>query len=102
MREVEVIDRDEMHAAVVTMGFRPTVRIVKRRRSGEFGHWSLCLDEVERAGCFLELECHPEPEQDADLVQAEMAQFVTSLGVRVEQVADTYDSLVRAADLAAV
>lgn len=98
--ESEVIDRDQMHAAVIAMGFRPTVRIVKRRRTGELGAWSLCLDEVERAGCFLELECLPGPDQDAELVQAELAEFVDSLGVGVERVSDTYDSLVRAADLA--
>lgn len=35
--ETEVADRDQMHAAVVAMGYAPTVRIVKTRRSGQVG-----------------------------------------------------------------
>lgn len=49
--ETEVTDRDEMHAAVVAMGFTPTVRIVKTRRRGRWGGVSLCLDDVTGLGC---------------------------------------------------
>ena len=31
--ETAVADRDQMHSAIVAMGFRPTVRIVKTRRT---------------------------------------------------------------------
>lgn len=32
-RETAIADREQMHRAVVAMGFRPTVRIVKTRRT---------------------------------------------------------------------
>ena len=54
--ESEVVDREEMHAALISMGFYPTVRIVKARRTGSMDGLLLCLDEVEQAGVFLEVE----------------------------------------------
>lgn len=50
--ESEVSDRDQMHAAIVAMGFYPTVRIVKTRRTGRLGDVHLCVDEVEALGTF--------------------------------------------------
>jgi adenylate cyclase class 2 len=32
-QETDVTDRDQMHGAILAMGFRPTVRIVKVRRT---------------------------------------------------------------------
>ncbi len=42
------------------LGFRPTAAVAKLRRSGKLVHqeteFEVCWDEVERLGCFLELE----------------------------------------------
>ena len=93
--ETLVADRDGMHAALLAMGWVPTVRIVKTRRTAALGDVSLCLDTVEHAGVFLEAETMT---TDDDLVvQARLDKFVGSLGVSIERVTDTYDSLVRAA-----
>ncbi len=54
--ETEVADRDEMHRAILAMGCHPTVRIVKTRRTATSDELSLCLDKVEHAGVFLEVE----------------------------------------------
>ena len=91
--ETTVADRTAMHAAVVAMGFTPTVRIVKTRRSGSWGKVSLCLDEVEHAGTFLELELLTagDPRQ----AQQQLAEAIRMLGIEGVQVTDTYDTLVR-------
>jgi adenylate cyclase class 2 len=36
-----------MHHAALHMGYRPTVRIIKTRRTASVGGCSLCIDEVE-------------------------------------------------------
>ena len=95
--ETEVADRDQMHEAIRQMGFYPTVRIVKTRRSARLGDLSLCLDEVEHIGTFLEIEKVVGPGQTGEAVQAELHKFACSLGVELERTTDTYDSLVRAA-----
>lgn len=99
--ETEVADRDQMHEAIQHMGFYPTVRIVKTRRTARLGDLSLCLDEVQHLGTFLEVEKVIRPGQSGEAVQSELHAFACSLGVEMERTTDTYDSLVRAA-LAAV
>lgn len=96
--ETEVADRDQMHCAVVAMGFYPTVRIVKTRRTAALGDLRLCLDEVERAGLFIEVEKLVSDAEAGTAAQDELDRFARSLGVAPQRTTDTYDSLVRAAD----
>jgi adenylate cyclase class 2 len=99
--ETEVADREQMHEAIGHMGFYPTVRIVKVRRTARLGELSLCLDEVEGLGMFLEVErVIPEGHSGA-AVQAELDAFARSLGVELERTTETYDSLLRTALLGA-
>jgi len=100
--ETEVADRDQMHAAILAMGFYPTTRIVKTRRTARLGELSLCLDEVEHLGAFFEVEKVVGPGQSGPEVQAELDQFARSLGVEQKRTTETYDSLVRAAVAGAV
>ncbi|MFP8886027.1 class IV adenylate cyclase [Streptomyces mangrovi] len=94
-RETEVVDREAMHEAVQLMGYRPTVRVAKTRRTGTLDGVELCLDDVEDAGLFLELERIVPDDADEAAVQEEMAALVASLGVEVERTSATYDALVR-------
>ncbi len=100
--ETAVADREQMHAAILAMGFYPTTRIMKTRRTARHGDLSLCLDDVEHIGAFFEIEKVIGPEESGEAVQAELDAFARSLGVELERTADTYDSLVRAAHMAAV
>lgn len=95
--ETEIADRDQMNKAIQHMGFYPTVRIVKTRRTARLGELSLCLDEVEHIGAFLEIEKVIGPGQSGEAVQAELHDFACSLGVELERTTDTYDSLIRTA-----
>lgn len=99
--ETEVADREQMHQAIVAMGFRPTVRIVKTRRTGILHNMSICVDEVEHAGVFLELERAAHAGESGVVVQRRLDAFARSLGVDLERITDTYDSLVRAATASA-
>jgi adenylate cyclase class 2 len=92
--ETEVADRQAMHQAILLMGFYATVRVVKARRTATLDGLSLCLDDVEGAGIFLELRMVPD-EASADGVQAELAAFVADPGIDAERTDQTYDSLVR-------
>ncbi len=58
---------------------------------------SVCVDDVEGVGGFIELECLTPDETDAPVVQAEMAAFVDALGIAATRTGETYDSLVHAA-----
>ncbi|MCY9785239.1 CYTH domain-containing protein [Nocardiopsis sp. EMB25] len=95
--ETVVADRDQMHAAVLAMGYEPTVRIVKHRRTGAAGPIGVCVDTVEDVGTFVELELVIDDDRDGLTVQAELDAWARGLGVELERTTDTYDTLVRAA-----
>jgi adenylate cyclase, class 2 len=95
--ETAVADRLQMHRAILAMGFYPTVRIAKTRRTAAVGDLSLCVDEVAGIGTFLELERLVADGVPGEAVQAELAAFVLGLGIEAERTEETYDSLVRAA-----
>jgi adenylate cyclase class 2 len=80
------------------MGYRPTVRIAKTRRMATtLEGCSLCIDEVDGVGEFLEVERLASDHADAQAIQADLAAFVRSLGIAATRTDQTYDSLVHAA-----
>lgn len=96
--ETVVADREQMHRAVVQMGFQPTVRIVKTRRTAHTkAGIAVCVDEVEHAGLFLELETVAGADEPGLAAQERLDVFARSFGLVLERVTDTYDSLVRQA-----
>jgi adenylate cyclase, class 2 len=95
--ETQVNDRQAMHHAALHMGYRPTVRIAKLRRTATLENCSLCIDDVDGIGGFLELERLTPDDADAQAIQAELAAFVSSLGIAATPIDQTYDSLVHAA-----
>jgi len=95
--ETEVTDREAMHNAALHMGYRPTVRIIKTRRTAGIGDCSLCIDEVEGIGGFIEAERMVPDDADAQAVQAGLAALIESLGTMATRTTETYDSLVHAA-----
>jgi adenylate cyclase class 2 len=100
--ETVVADRDQMHQALLTMGYVATVRIVKQRRSARWGEVALCVDAVDGLGAFVELEAMTGPDESGLAVQEHLDGLVQSLRVPVERTTDTYDSLLRAAAPTAV
>ena len=59
-----------MHYAAMHMGYRPTVRFAKTRRVATLDDCSLCVDDVEGIGGFLELEHLAPDDADTHTVQA--------------------------------
>ncbi|WP_131748805.1 CYTH domain-containing protein [Frankia sp. Cppng1_Ct_nod] len=95
--ETEIVDREQMHQAILWMEFGPTVRVVKTRRTAVLDDISFHLDYLEGIGTFLEIERLVPGDGDgsAGRVQDELAEFVAALGVDVTRAAETYESLVR-------
>ncbi len=93
--ETQIADRQAMHSAALHMGYRPTVRIMKIRRMATLEEdCSLCIDEVEGIGGFLELERMAPDHADARAIQTDLADFVSSLGIAATRTDQTYDSLI--------
>jgi adenylate cyclase, class 2 len=95
--ETRVTDRQAMHHAALHLGYRPTVRIAKTRRTATVDDTSLCIDQVDGLGEFLELERMAPNHADAQAIHADLAAFVSSLAIAATRTEQTYDSLVHAA-----
>lgn len=95
--ETEVDNRDQMHQAILAMGFTPTVRIVKTRQTTRIGDISVCLDRVEHAGTFIEFERLIPVGQPSEDAQARLDAFARGLNVDLERTTSTYDTIIRAA-----
>ena len=75
-----------MHQAVLAMGFVRTVRIVKTRRSARLGEIAVCVDDVEHAGLFFEVEMVLAAADHPVAIQDQLDDFARSLGVALERV----------------
>ncbi|MDG4761349.1 CYTH domain-containing protein [Micromonospora sp. WMMD710] len=92
--ECVILDRHAMHAALVAMGWVPTVRIVKQRRTGDWDGATVCVDVVDGLGAFVEVERVVSSQHSGEQVQHGLDSMVRSLGVPVLRVVDTYDTLI--------
>ncbi|WP_433697125.1 class IV adenylate cyclase [Nocardiopsis sp. CA-288880] len=93
--ETAVAGRDGMHGVLTALGYVPSVRIVKSRRTGRAGPIAVCLDDVRGAGVFLELEVLVDDDRDGRAAQEELDAWARGLGADLERVTQTYDVLVR-------
>ncbi len=93
--ETTVGDREAMHGVLTSLGYVPVVRITKTRRVGTAGLATVCVDEVEDAGVFLELEILVDDDRDGRAAQEELDAWARGLGVELDRTSDTYDTLVR-------
>ena len=91
-QEVEVNDPVEARKMLELLGFAHTVFVNKNRRKGKIGDLEICLDEVEGLGSFIEAE--KISDEDGKKVQAELMEFLISLGVKPEdRVFEGYDTM---------
>jgi adenylate cyclase, class 2 len=94
--ETEIVDREAMHAAILCLGYWPAVRIVKTRRTAGLGSCLLAVDDVDGAGCFIELERMIADADAADAAQDELAGVAASFGVSLTRTFEGYDALLMA------
>ncbi len=92
--ETTIENPDAIADMLSPMDFYEVVRVKKAREEGELNGMGICLDEVEGLGSFVEVEKMIEDETQADRIQAELFQFLESLGVsKDDQVTKGYDTL---------
>jgi adenylate cyclase class 2 len=92
--ESEVSDREAMHEALELMGFKPTVRIVKTRRTAARGELTFCFDELEGVGTFVEIEAIADAGEDLNEVRDRLERLVDCYGVTAQRCLLSYDTLV--------
>jgi adenylate cyclase, class 2 len=91
--ETRVEDPDNLHQALLLMGFMPMVQVRKIRRTAKLGGDEICLDEVHELGSFVELERLTDKDVDAAEVAEELYKKLESLGLsRCDEEKRGYDT----------
>ncbi len=91
--ETAIGSRSEMEKALLMMGFKRAVVIRKTRVITHYRGCEICIDHVASLGSFIEMERLVKA-GDAEKIQAELFDFLVSLGVRPEgRVFSGYDIL---------
>ncbi len=81
--ELEVSDKNIMHQILQTIGFDAKVELKKKRTETEYKGYTICIDEVERLGDFIEIEKLAE-EAQIDAEYAHMWTVLEELGIQKE------------------
>jgi len=97
--ETEISSKEEMEHALLLMGYKKAVRVIKTRISTTYKGDEIDIDEVEGLGSFMEMERLTE-DGDAEKIQEELFNFFISLGIDPQdRMTRKYDMLVMAKDL---
>lgn len=90
--EVVVDSAEEARGILEMLGLKEAVRTVKKRQTTHYKDFEICIDEVEGLGSFIEVERIAG--EEADRIQKEMLEFLTTLGVSEDdKVSKGYDIL---------
>lgn len=93
--ETVVQNGDELRKIIETLNFTPVLVVKKKRQVYKLGQLSICADEVESLGVFIEVEQLVTDESQTTQVLAGLWQFLQQLGVSdADRVTNGYDSLI--------
>lgn len=94
-RETEISDPNEFKEALLLMGYRQVVEIHKTRVKTKYNDYEICLDKVEDLGCFIEVEKIVENNDDSEMIQNELLEFLQKLGLNISnRILNGYDTLI--------
>lgn len=93
-KQTDIAKPQEMLDALKMMGYEPVVEVHKKRIKIKYQNYTICLDQVESLGDYIEVEEMFEDDAQADGIQEEIFKFLKTLGVE-EQDREThgYDTL---------
>jgi len=92
--EIEINDVGEMTAILNELGYHKVLEVRKIRRKFKFNDYSVCVDEVERLGTFIELESKVDGNVDVEAVRAKMWNVLNKFNISLDnQVTKGYDRL---------
>lgn len=80
-KEFEIGDTDQMHEVIKMLGHYLFIEIKKHRRTGKYGDYEICIDEVEDLGSFIEVEKIVEEDVAGDQILIELDEFLNTLDI---------------------
>lgn len=93
-KEIAVDDKQRAIEIVEHMGFHEVVRVNKKRMQRKHEDMTICLDEIEGLGNFIEVEKMSGGENEAE-IQEQLFEFLKTLGINSDdRIIKGYDTLI--------
>lgn len=92
--ETEVADPEQARKIVEAAGLVELYRFTKERSKKDIDGDTLCVDRVDRLGCFVELERLAPEDADAATITAELNAKLDALGYTGSPVSKGYDMMI--------
>lgn len=93
-KEIIINDKQKAIEIIEHMGFHEVVRVNKKRIECEHDEMTICLDEIEGLGNFIEVEKMSDNENETK-VQSQLVDFLVTLGIENENIVTKgYDTLI--------
>jgi adenylate cyclase class 2 len=90
--ETAIENKEEMHQAILLMGYCVAVKVKKTRQFLHYKDYEICVDDVEGLGFFVEVEKFSE--DDPVIVRKELFDFLISFGIsKTDEINVGYDIL---------
>jgi adenylate cyclase class 2 len=81
---ISISDVSSANAILEELGFRSIATISKKRTSFKHGLTTICLDEVDDVGFFMELERVVPIEEDLELIRDQLFEILKHLGIEAK------------------
>ena len=82
-----------LNQILTVLGYPQALTIKKTRSKKVYNDYTICIDEVEGLGNFIEVE-KLVTDGDINVIQDELFEFLVSLGIQKEdRILDAYDTL---------
>jgi adenylate cyclase class 2 len=92
--ETHIDNPEAMRKILATLGYIPQVEVKKVRTECKLDGYTVCLDEVEQLGSFVEVEKMSEEEADPAEIQEELLKVAESIGLfRKDLESKGYDTM---------
>lgn len=88
--EVEVADREKMEDILLSLGFKKTLQVHKKRDIYHLKGAEICVDRVEGLGDFVELETMATDMSEMEKKRDELISLMRELGVHGELIRESY------------
>lgn len=88
--EVQVCDRQKMEGILLSLGFKITLVVSKKREIYHLKGVEVCVDRVERLGDFVELEAIASDVTKMEKTRDELISLMRGLGVKGDLIRESY------------
>lgn len=93
--EFEVSDYEKANDFLKALGYKEWVRVNKKRRYSKYKNATICIDEVERLGAFVEIEYLIDESDSKIDYEEKIVQIALELGIDTSKLVNShYDTMI--------